>query len=540
MIGNLTVAKRLNLGFGFLMAVLAATVALGLVRMAGQNDMIGRIVSKDWQKTVLANEAMHLMNANARETFLLFHTSDRQTVRRRIEANKQAISDKLEALDKLVYRPEGKSLLVEIRERRKRYVDAFSRASELLESGKDGEASRLMAGEVVPALDRLLASVGNLVSLQDALLEEAGRESASSYQESRNTLLAALVLAILASTAMAFWIIRSVTGPLGGEPEDARRVVEAIAQGDLTQPLTVRPGDSHSLLAAMAAMQAALRKMVSDLQQNADGISSAAQQLATSSSQVATATSAQSEAASSMAAAVQEMTVSVGQVADRAGEAHGITATTGTLSAQGHAIIERTAEEMHAIAEIVGTAAEEIQAMGAKSELISGIVRVIKDVAEQTNLLALNAAIESARAGEQGRGFAVVADEVRKLAERTAGATMEISNMIGDVQASASSAVTSMRNTVARVEQGVGMARQARESMTGISSGAQSVVAAVSEISNALVEQNAASTEIAENVEKIAQMSEENGAATQDVAATAQHLETLATAARLAVARFAV
>lgn len=76
--------------------------------------------------------------------------------------------------------------------------------------------------------------------------------------------------------------------------------------------------------------------------------------------------------------------------------------------------------------------------------------------------------------------------------------------------------------------------------MEGIAGGAREVVAAVGEISNALVEQNAASTEIAENVEKIAQMSEENGAATQEVAATALHLESLAAAARLAVARFAV
>jgi methyl-accepting chemotaxis protein len=88
---------------------------------------------------------------------------------------------------------------------------------------------------------------------------------------------------------------------------------------------------------------------------------------------------------------------------------------------------------------------------------------VIEGVVEQTNLLALNAAIISSQAGEHGRAFAVVADEVRSLAERTAGSTREISQLIENVQQSVGSAVSAVGKGNERVRNGVALSRQAGE-----------------------------------------------------------------------------
>ncbi|MFV0662935.1 methyl-accepting chemotaxis protein [Denitromonas sp.] len=528
MFGRLTVALRLTLGFGVLLGFLVLAVVLGLDRLASVEGMVERIVDVDWRKATLANDTIDLMNANTRETFLLFHTADPAPVRQRIAANVKAITALIEQLDALLYLPEGKAMVSEIRSKRKTYVDSFIEVSKLLEAGARDEASRRMASETVPALDALLAAVDGLIDLQGRILEQSGEAAKASYASARNQLLAFLGVAVLLSLALARWIVVAVTRPLGGEPDEAKAAVEAIAGGDLSVEIAVRTGDNTSLLAALRTMQGNLRKMIGALTENANGVASAAEQLAAASTQIAGASAHQSDAASSMASAVEQMTVSIGQVTDSAGEAREVTREAGTLSLDGRGVIDRTVSEMEGIAGTVADAARTIAAVGDSSQRISHVVQVIREVAEQTNLLALNAAIEAARAGEQGRGFAVVADEVRKLAERTAQATTDISDMIATMQSSSGAAVSTMERAVQRVGDGVALASQAGASMQAISGGTQRAVSAVNEISSALREQSVASNEIAANVERIAQMSEENSVSTRQAQTTAEQLQALA------------
>jgi methyl-accepting chemotaxis protein len=228
----------------------------------------------------------------------------------------------------------------------------------------------------------------------------------------------------------------------------------------------------------------------------------------------------------------------VDHISKNANDAQNYSHESDQVAAEGGRIVQGVVDEIQAIAETVNHSAAAVEALGQQSDQISAIVGTIKEIADQTNLLALNAAIEAARAGESGRGFAVVADEVRKLAERTAKSTQEIAAMIGAIQTGTSTAVTSMKRGVDRVAAGVDQAQLAGNAIIKVQEQSRQVVDAVGEITIALREQASASTEIAQNVERIAQMAEENNASATGNASTAGNLRQLAESLSNEVARF--
>ncbi len=374
----------------------------------------------------------------------------------------------------------------------------------------------------------------------DVLLPTLEQLIGQRVERLRGEMVATLAL-VGAMLALAAYLVAGMYSAVTGNIRRLAEGADRIAAGDLTARIHL---DCHDELTHVAesfnGMATAVNATVRNVRGSADAVASAAERTSGSSGEIARSSESQSEAASGMAAAVEQTTVGIDHISANAREAREISERSGALSRQGGELVGTVVTEMGQIAAAVSASANAVEELGRRSEEISSIVEVIKEIADQTNLLALNAAIEAARAGEQGRGFAVVADEVRKLAERTTKSTQEISAMIGAVQQETRAAVDAMKAGVAKVDHGVELTTHAGRTMSEVSAGAAQVVEAIREISNALREQATASSDIARNVETIAQMAEENSAAVAENHATAEQLQQLADTLQQEVSRFRV
>ncbi|MBK6471998.1 MAG: hypothetical protein IPF94_15145 [Betaproteobacteria bacterium] len=360
------------------------------------------------------------------------------------------------------------------------------------------------------AFDETMGSLNALLAFNQAGGQAAAELASTVYARSRAVTAVLMGLGVLFGLGLAWGITHTLLRQLGGDPRAALAVAKAVAEGDLTTPIAVKPGDHDSLMAWLQTMQHSLSRAVSQVREGSDQVATASAQIAQGNQDLSSRTEQQASALQQTAATMEQLGSTVRSNADNAREASQLAQSASSVAVQGGTVVGEVVQTMKGINE--------------SSRKIADIIGTIDGIAFQTNILALNAAVEAARAGEQGRGFAVVASEVRSLAQRSADAAKQIKGLI--------------TASVERVEHGSALVDRAGKTMTEVVGAIQRVTHIVAEISAASGEQSNGVGQVGEAVAQMDRSTQQNAALVEESAAAAESLRQQATQLVQAVAVF--
>ena len=377
----------------------------------------------------------------------------------------------------------------------KRYSDSAVQVQKLAMT--DAAAAQAAMPEFQKAFAELEKLMGEQGEAIEKVREGLGSEAQDILSMNRIQIATVLVIAMIVMTVVATWLAAKIAKPMA----HAIDIAEHLSEGDLSVP--VKPDgnfESQQLLKAMARMQATLSGIVQRVKTGAGGVSTASAEIAQGNQDLSNRTESQASALEQTAASMEQLSATVKQNADNARQANQLAVSASSVAIQGGTVVAEVVQTMKGINE--------------SSRKIADIISVIDGIAFQTNILALNAAVEAARAGEQGRGFAVVASEVRSLAGRSADAAKEIKALICE--------------SVTRVENGTTLVDRAGVTMTEVVNSIRRVTDIMGEISAASTEQAQGVAQVGDAVTQMDQVTQQNAALVEEMAAAASSLKSQA------------
>ena len=492
------IGPRLALSFAVVLALLVASIAIGVASLRENVRVSRQLATVDNEKLLLAAGWRHIIDLNWVRTQAALHDGDPGRIalwQKDMDRTSDDFLPSRKRLGELIQSDEGKALLKDIATARSAYRGPREALVKRRMAGED--VSALLEHDLRPLADRFSGALLRFEARQKAIFEESLAQAEATAQRASLLMVAGGAVAMVLSIGFALLLARSIVIPLG----EAVQSADVIAAGDLSRRIASEGHDEAAALGkALDRMQQSLLAVVAKVRHGAEAVSMASSEIAQGNQDLSSRTESQASALEQTAASMEQLGSTVRQNADNARQANQLAQSASSVAVRGGEVVGRVVETMRGISD--------------SSRRIADIISVIDGIAFQTNILALNAAVEAARAGEQGRGFAVVAGEVRLLAGRTAEAAKEIKSLITD--------------SVGRVEQGTGLVDEAGQTMTEVVASIRRVTDIMAEISAASVEQSAGVGQVGEAVTQMDQATQQNAALVEQMAAAASSLNGLA------------
>ncbi len=535
-----SVKNKLYVSFSI---VIIASFLLGIynfLSIGKTNDDIDQIANNDLPLLMASEKLNSTMSQQTGlvRSFLLY---EENKYRDQFDEKKE-ISTKLgENILQLTNSGQSKDLIDKKSQLEASLTDVFA----AYDAGDKEKAMEIMSSKAEPLENEIDVVLDELQANKEELVNQNGENIISNGETMLIVTIVVTILIAVLSIAIELITVRIITDPIIKVMNRMKR----IANGDLsTEPLETNLRDeTGQLIIATNEMQQSTYQLLhkindvsktvgtqsEELSQSANEVRSGSEQVATTMQELSSGSDTQANNASELASMMSVFTKKMQETNNNGEIIQQASNEVLEMTNEGSKLMESSTKQMEKIDDIVKDAAHKVSSLDQKSQEISNLVDVIKDIADQTNLLALNAAIEAARAGEHGKGFAVVADEVRKLAEQVSNSVTEITNIVTSIQQNSNTVTESLQGSYREVEQGTGQLKTTQETFNGISLFVSEMGTIIQTVTSNLSEMATNSEQMNSSIQEVAAIAEESAAGVEQTSASTQQttssMEELAT-----------
>ena len=376
-------------------------------------------------------------------------------------------------------------------------------------------------------MDQLRDVVAQMQTEERTLLQTRSQAAEASARQSLDSVKYGMPLGILLLALIGILLNRQIARSLSR----VSTVAQQVANGDLTQSLEFSEHQTEvgQLMAAFQNMTKSLNALIAQAQRSGIQISTSTTQIAAAGKQLEATVNEQFASIHEVSATSRQIASTAGSLAKSMDTVAETARTTTATASQSQANLDKIQAAMQNLMQSTHSFSSKLKIMDEKASNINSVVTTITKVADQTNLLSLNAAIEAEKAGEYGAGFAVVAREIRRLADQSAAATLEIEQMVKEMQSSVSSGVIEVNRFSREVGQSVEEVGHVSAQIAGFIEEVQGLAPRFVRVSQSMDEQYRGAEQIST---AIAQLSDASSQTVQSLQETNSALTQLDDAAR--------
>jgi methyl-accepting chemotaxis protein len=396
----------------------------------------------------------------------------------------------------------------------------------------------VLTGKGKNSMDEIRNVNDEIMKEENELLKTRELTTNSNVIITESIIIYGSALSVIIIFVIGFLVVRNISKPLNV----ITKIATLIAANDLSVniPLTERKDEVGILNQAFRQMVETLRKSIKDIIEGINLLGSTSSEILAATTQVASGSAETATAISETTATVEEVRQAAQLSSQKANRVSENAQQAVQVTHAGQKAVDETISGMHEIQNQMEAVANTIVRLSEQSQQIGGIIASVTDVADQSNLLAVNAAIEAAKAGEQGKGFAVVAQEIKSLAQQSKQATIQVRNILSDIQKAISSAVMATEKSSKAVDAGVKQSTQAGEAIKNLAETSSKAVDAGTQIVASSQQQAIGMDQIVLAMNNINQAGTENAASMVQAEKAAKGLNELGRKLKLLVEQYKI